>query len=91
MKNTKTWIIILTVIATLTFFNLKNYYDYYGKNYNNEREKIGVLKIPKTWRTKERGTKTKLCEMELKNRTIKFDNFKSDEKTRIKKAQVSQI
>ena len=29
--------------------------------------------------------------MELKNRTIKFDNFKSDEKTRIKKAQVSQI
>ena len=31
------------------------------------------------------------CEMVLKNRTIKFDNFKSDEKRTIKKAYVSQV
>ena len=44
-----------------------------------------LVDIKKVWRH------VPYNEMELKNRTIKFDNFKSDEKTRIKKAQVSQI
>ena len=76
IKNTKNWVIILAVIATLIFFNLKNYYDYYGKNYNSERENFGVLKIPETWRTKYRGTTTKLWGPE---------NFKEITKGRIGK------
>ena len=70
-KSIKIWGIILLAIAILVFVNWKDYYDKYGISYNDEREKIGVLKIPETWVANERGTKTKLWSPENFNEITK--------------------
>ena len=58
-----------------------------------QKDFISKIRIPFKRKKKQELEKDQkeYNEMELKNRTIKFDNFKSDEKKRIKKAQVSQI
>ena len=44
----------------MAFLNWDNYYDAYGKRFNEQRERFGILKIPEDWVATEKGTTTKL-------------------------------
>lgn len=53
-------ILTILVIVILLYTFRWNFYDFYGMQFNQEREKIGILKIPDEWITETYGTKTKL-------------------------------
>jgi len=59
-QSHRDWAIVILIFGLLIYFNWGNFYDAYGKRFNGERTKIGILEIPSNWITKNRGTKTKL-------------------------------
>ena len=73
MKKPKlrNWILLILILGIWIYFFRFDYYDKYGKQFNPERAKRGILEIPKNWTSTYKGTQTKLWKSEDIDKVIK--------------------
>lgn len=59
-KRTIQWIVLFLILGCLIYVYRLDFYDRYGKRFNQERAQLGVLEIPEDWISTHNGTQTKL-------------------------------